>query len=197
MRPSRQRSWGCWPACVATLGVTVLLISHNLAVVTEVCDRVGVLYAGRLVEQGPVADVFAAPAHPYTRGLLASLPQPGSRQERRAVAAIGGQPHSAAAQLPGCTFAPRCTFARPACSQAEPALLARDRNADSSRCYFWEEVLVDHGLASAGRPTPRGAWIGRTSSSSDATRRTAVCDGRPQDLQRRRRTAWSPSTASA
>ena len=68
------------------LGVTVLLISHNLAVVTEVCDRVGVLYAGRLVEQGPVAEVFAAPAHPYTRGLLASLPQPGSRQERRAAA---------------------------------------------------------------------------------------------------------------
>jgi peptide/nickel transport system ATP-binding protein len=123
------------------LSVTVLLISHNLAVVAEVCDRVGVLYAGRLVEQGPVAQVFAAPAHPYTSGLLSSLPQPDSRRGALPLQPIGGQPHSAAIRLPGCTFARRCGLARPACTAAEPELLPVT-DGRTSRCYFWDEVLT-------------------------------------------------------
>jgi peptide/nickel transport system ATP-binding protein len=123
------------------LGVTILLISHNLAVVAQVCDRVGVLYAGRLVEQGPVADVFAAPAHPYTRGLLSSLPQSESRKGEQPLQPIRGQPHSAATRVQGCTFAPRCGFARPACAVSEPALLQVNESR-TSRCYFWDEVLT-------------------------------------------------------
>jgi peptide/nickel transport system ATP-binding protein len=125
------------------LGVSVLLISHNLAVVSAVCDRVGVLYAGRMVEQGPVGDVFGAPAHPYTRGLLASLPDEQSRKSTRQLQPIPGTPRSAAAQLVGCVFAPRCGFARPTCTTAEPDLLAVGESLErTSRCYFADEVLA-------------------------------------------------------
>ncbi|MBV9602474.1 MAG: ABC transporter ATP-binding protein [Chloroflexi bacterium] len=136
------------------LGVTILLISHNLAVVAEVCDRVGVLYAGRLVEQGAVAEVFAAPAHPYTAGLLSSLPQPGSNKAVKPLQPIGGQPHSAAVRIPGCTFEPRCALARPTCSVAEPDLLDVSENR-ASRCYFWDEVLGEHPM-----PTPPDTSLG-------------------------------------
>jgi peptide/nickel transport system ATP-binding protein len=125
------------------LGVTILLISHNLAVIAEVCDRVGVLYAGRLVEEGPVAEVFAAPAHPYTQGLLSSLPRRNSHKNVEPLQPIRGQPQSAAARLPGCTFAPRCVLARPACTVSEPALLPVTTSR-TSRCYFWDEVLDNH-----------------------------------------------------
>lgn len=123
------------------LGVTVVLISHNLAVVSSVCDRVGVLYAGRLVEHGRVGDVFAAPAHPYTRGLLASLPGEHSRKGIQPLHAIPGTALSAAAHVPGCAFAPRCEFVRAECTAAEPPLFnVGDRR--SSRCYFADEVLA-------------------------------------------------------
>jgi peptide/nickel transport system ATP-binding protein len=124
------------------LGVTILLISHNLAVVAEVCDRVGVLYAGRLVEQGPVAEVFGMPAHPYTRGLLSSLPRSDSRKGAQPLQAIGGQPQSAAVKVDGCAFAPRCELARSSCSAAEPGLLAVTETR-TSRCFFWDDVLAD------------------------------------------------------
>jgi peptide/nickel transport system ATP-binding protein len=122
--------------------VTIVLISHNLAVVSAVCDRVGVLYAGRLVEQGPVGEVFDAPAHPYTRGLLASLPDEQSRKGTRRLQAIPGTPRTAAADVAGCVFAPRCGFARPMCTTAEPLLLRVAQSAErTSRCYFAEDVL--------------------------------------------------------
>jgi peptide/nickel transport system ATP-binding protein len=138
------------------LELTVLLISHNLAVVAQVCDRVGVLYAGRLVEQGPVTEVFATPAHPYTRGLLASLPGPGSRKSVTPLHSIPGQPVSAATRLPGCRFAPRCSFVRERCTQSEPDLVAVSSSPGRrlTRCYFWDEVVAapvvaDTPLASA------------------------------------------------
>ena len=120
----------------------ILLISHNLAVVAQVCEHIGVMYAGRLVEQGPVAAVFDTPAHPYTRGLLASLPGPRARKGSAPLESIHGQPASAGSTEPGCLFAPRCPFVRERCHQAEPALLsvANDSTPHRSRCYFWEEV---------------------------------------------------------
>jgi len=125
----------------------ILLISHNLAVVAQVCEHIGVMYAGRLVEQGPQASVFDTPAHPYTRGLLASLPGPGARKGSAPLESIHGQPASAGSTAPGCLFAPRCPFVRERCHQAEPALLsvANDSAPHRSRCYFWEEVQAAPG----------------------------------------------------
>lgn len=126
------------------LDMAVLLISHNLGVIAHVCDRVGVLYAGRLVEEGNVAEVFDTPGHPYTRGLLASLPGPWARRGSAHLQPIPGQPASAATSAAGCLFAPRCGFVRERCRESEPPLLPMLRvdSARTSRCYFWDEVVA-------------------------------------------------------
>jgi peptide/nickel transport system ATP-binding protein len=141
----------------------ILLISHNLAVVAQVCEHIGVMYAGRLVEQGSVASVFDTPAHPYTRGLLGSLPGPGARKGSTPLESIHGQPASAGSSEPGCVFAPRCDFVRERCRQAEPALLsvANDPAPHSSRCYFWEDVQ-----AAPSRAAPSN--VGAVSSTAPA-----------------------------
>jgi peptide/nickel transport system ATP-binding protein len=105
----------------ARLGMALLLITHDLGVVAEVADRVAILYAGRVVEQGPVDDIFAAPAHPYTRGLLDSVRieelAPGSRLPE-----IRGMVPSLLALPPGCAFAPRCNNATARCGAERPGL---------------------------------------------------------------------------
>ncbi|WP_420992159.1 ABC transporter ATP-binding protein [Cupriavidus sp. 30B13] len=104
-------------------GMGLLLITHDLGVVAEVADRAAVMYAGRVVEEGPVEALFAAPAHPYTQGLLASLAldelPPGARLPE-----IPGTVPSLLAMPPGCAFAPRCAHARPACHAEAPLLSA-------------------------------------------------------------------------
>ena len=103
-------------------GMALVLISHDLGVVSELCDRIVVMYAGRVVERAPAAAVFANPAHPYTEGLLAALPSlTGPRQRLRA---IPGQLPEPWALPPGCPFAPRCPLAEPDCSAAPPAMYA-------------------------------------------------------------------------
>jgi oligopeptide/dipeptide ABC transporter ATP-binding protein len=106
----------------AEYGSAVLLISHDLGVVGSFCDRLMVMYAGRIVETGPTAEVIGAPAHPYTRALLASLPPlTGDLPDR--LASIPGTPPHGAAAAPGCPFAPRCPVARSLCRQADPPLV--------------------------------------------------------------------------
>jgi len=107
------------------LGLTVLLITHDLGVVAENADRVGVMYAGRLVEEAPVQSLFAEPRHPYTRGLLRSTPgrkpveaQTAARSRR--LETLPGSVPDAAHPPPGCRFHPRCTERLDPCSEQEP-----------------------------------------------------------------------------
>ncbi len=101
------------------LGVAVLLVSHDLGVISQMCDRVLVMYAGRVVEAAPVARIFQAPAHPYTRALIACLP--GAAHGARLGSIPGTMPGLRA--LPsGCRFHPRCALAEPRCAAESPAL---------------------------------------------------------------------------
>ncbi|MFG1396087.1 ABC transporter ATP-binding protein [Roseixanthobacter pseudopolyaromaticivorans] len=105
-------------------GTAVVLITHDLGVVAEHADRVLVMYAGRKVEERAVADLFADPLHPYTRGLIAARPRLGGADRTRTrLTEIPGTVPSLAAMPGGCAFAPRCGFARPACAAATPPLM--------------------------------------------------------------------------
>jgi oligopeptide transport system ATP-binding protein len=104
-------------------GTSIIFITHDLGVVAGLADRVAVMYAGRVVETGPTAEVFESPAHPYTRALLASVPRlTGEREELKPV---GGAVPSGAALPSGCAFHPRCVMARPSCAHEEPLLTQR------------------------------------------------------------------------
>jgi oligopeptide/dipeptide ABC transporter ATP-binding protein len=102
------------------LSMSVILVTHDLGVVAETCDRVAVLYAGRMMEVGTARAIFANPAHAYTLGLLRSVPDP--RHPRQPLASISGQPPDPAAIPPGCRFARRCVYAVAQCGEALPAL---------------------------------------------------------------------------
>jgi oligopeptide/dipeptide ABC transporter ATP-binding protein len=101
-------------------GTAIVLITHDLGVVAEVADEVLVMYAGRVVERAPVQALFDMPQHPYTIGLLGAIPRLDLEQTR--LVSIEGQVPSPAQPLAGCSFAPRCPFAQPACSTQIPAL---------------------------------------------------------------------------
>jgi peptide/nickel transport system ATP-binding protein len=97
----------------------MLFITHNLGVVNRIADRVCVIYAGRIVEIGPKDDVLRAPAHPYTKGLLASLPRLAARDRQQRLAPIGGRFPDLTALPPGCVFAPRCPFVEAKCHEPQ------------------------------------------------------------------------------
>jgi peptide/nickel transport system ATP-binding protein len=103
------------------IGVAILLISHDLGVVSEICRTIGVMYAGRIVQMGPTRALLEQPSHPYTRALVDSMPRAaGSRHAR--LKAIGGEPPTPEALPSGCKFYPRCAFANARCAEEEPAL---------------------------------------------------------------------------
>jgi oligopeptide/dipeptide ABC transporter ATP-binding protein len=104
------------------LGLAMLFVSHDLAVVSRVSDRVAVMYAGRIVETGSVRSLFERPAHPYTRGLIGSIPTLRTNRDEPLHAIEGAVP-SPGALPPGCSFAPRCPLCIPACETAMPELI--------------------------------------------------------------------------
>ncbi len=120
----------------------LVLITHDLGVVADVADRIAVMYAGRIVETAPVHDLYRAPAHPYTRGLLDSIPR--LDRKGRELYAIKGLPPSLTAVPPGCPFHPRCPKARDVCRTDRPPLydVAPGR---ASACHFWEETVSEGG----------------------------------------------------
>jgi peptide/nickel transport system ATP-binding protein len=118
---------------------SVLFISHNLAVIAKMCDRVGVLYAGELVEQGPATQVFDGPRHPYTVGLLRCIPRRGQRKDRDRLDTIPGFLPGTGHTLTGCVFAPRCALAQDRCRESEPPLIEVGE-LRTSRCYFHEQA---------------------------------------------------------
>jgi peptide/nickel transport system ATP-binding protein len=124
-------------------GMAMLFVTHNLGVVAEIAHRVAVMYGGRIVEQGPVSEVFRQPKHPYTIGLLASMPRLGDASRMKRVGeklpAIPGVVPSLVNLPRGCAFSPRCKFAIDACGRAIPPL--EDVNQrHQSRCIRWQEV---------------------------------------------------------
>ncbi len=118
-------------------GAALVFITHDLGVVSELCERVLVMYAGKVVESGPVGEVFAAPRHPYTRALLACVPVLG--EPERALDAIPGLPPPVDDLPEGCAFAPRCPLAMAECRRGE-ILLARTGEGRRSRCIRWMEL---------------------------------------------------------
>ena len=143
--------------------MALLFISHDITVVGQVCDRVLVMYAGKIVENLPTADLAAHARHPYTRALLAAVPSMETSRELP-LAVIPGGPADPADLPAGCAFAPRCAFADAKCRQAEPALVADDAGREVA-CWHVDRVL-------AGEPAAGGR------RRADADRRRPV--GRPQ-----------------
>jgi peptide/nickel transport system ATP-binding protein len=107
-------------------GFALVLISHDMGVIAETCDRVAVMYAGHLVELAPVREIFKNPAHPYTQGLINAIPRLGSVTE---AVSIPGSPPADPASIPGCRFAPRCPFLAHRCVELPP----------------WHQLSIDHG----------------------------------------------------
>ncbi|MBM3597580.1 MAG: ABC transporter ATP-binding protein [Alphaproteobacteria bacterium] len=123
-------------------GTGLIYISHNLGLIAQVCDRVAVMYAGEIVEEGPIDAVFAAPKHPYTAGLLRCIPQPHTDKTERKLRPIRGQVDQLLTRLPGCGFAARCDHAVAGrCDQGELPLVDVDAGARHlSRCIRWMEI---------------------------------------------------------
>ena len=104
------------------MGLAMLFITHDLSVLVEVCDRLAIMYAGKIVEEGPSAAVFGKPAHPYTTSLAAAFPTIGDQRFRRAPSGLGGDPPQPDAIPSGCSFHPRCPLAFDECPTIVPDL---------------------------------------------------------------------------
>ena len=119
----------------------LILITHDLGVVADVADKIAVMYAGRIVEQADVYDLYAQPGHPYTKGLLDSIPRLDQKGET--LAAIGGLPPNLAAIPPGCPFNPRCPYAQDVCRADPPPPLREVGRHRYAACHF-SELLLAH-----------------------------------------------------
>ena len=127
------------------LGLALIFITHDLSVLVETCDQLAVMYAGRIVEEGPAEEVFRSPAHPYTRALAAAFPEIGDERFRRAPSGLPGDPPYPGDLPTGCTFHPRCPDVFDRCSELDPHLFAVSPGRRAA-C-----LLVEGALAAATR----------------------------------------------
>jgi peptide/nickel transport system ATP-binding protein len=144
----------------------ILLISHNLPVVARMCDRIGVLYAGRLVEEGPAAALLRRPRHPYTENLLRCLPDGVRRKQDGTLQTIAGQLPPQGARPAGCVFAPRCPDAAPVCGTTAPP----ERRAEGHRALCHIEPPFRAGTA-----TPNGASAAPARDAAPVLRAVGLC----------------------
>ncbi len=126
------------------VNAAILLISHNLGLVARLCERVGVMYSGRIVEQGPARDIFTDPRHPYTMGLLRCLPRFGGRKDQISLEPIPGVVPPLGTTMPGCVYASRCSLAQPVCTRREPDLFP----------FPGEGAIAARAAAEAAPPDP-------------------------------------------
>ena len=119
-------------------GVALIFVTHNLGIVAKMCDRVAVMYAGKIVEQAPVRELFDDPKHPYTRALIGSVPKLGSKEP---LYSIRGQPPNLANLPTGCAFHPRCPEVMPRCMTEEPRDF-RPGEGSVARCWLLDDVLT-------------------------------------------------------
>ncbi len=139
------------------LSTAILFISHNLAVIARTCDRVGVLYAGRMVEEAHTDQIFSDPRHPYTAGLLRCLPQAGRSKDKGLLATIPGFLPGPGSKITGCVFAPRCVLADATCRSQDPAFQRSEGRA--CKCFYPDLVagLPDTVTVPAAAATDRVA----------------------------------------
>ena len=135
-------------------GVALLFITHNLGIVAKMCDRVAVMYAGKIVEQGPVREIYLRPRHPYTKALISSIPKIGNKDP---LYAIPGQPPDLAVLPPGCAFHPRCPQVFGRCSEEEPQRL-RAWVPSTGRAAGWSTARARRDPV---RTVKRRRWRGR------------------------------------
>ncbi len=122
------------------LGITLLMITHNIALVAEIADRISVMYAGHMIEIGDIEAVFAKPMHPYTQGLLASVPNISSGTHD-SLYKMPGEPPNLSHPPSGCRFHPRCPKALPVCSKHEPSLI-KSEDSRLIKCWLYQKLPV-------------------------------------------------------
>jgi peptide/nickel transport system ATP-binding protein len=138
------------------LEMAVLYISHNLGVIARICDRVGVMYAGELIEESPASDLFRQPHHPYTLGLLRCVPRKGTRYVSETLYSIPGRVPPLTSLPEGCVFAERCALADEACRASAPALEAVGPD-HVARCFRWQTVVENPDRVTRTEPPPMDA----------------------------------------
>jgi len=136
------------------LDVALIIITHNLGVVARYANRVNVMYAGRIVESGPAADIYHDPRHPYTMALLRSVPRLDRPRQAR-LDPVEGQPPDLTRLDAGCSFRPRCRFAVDACAAAQPLLEPAGTGAHLAACFRRNEIAIETGAAARPRQPAR------------------------------------------
>jgi peptide/nickel transport system ATP-binding protein len=147
------------------LDTAILYISHNLGVIARVCDRVGVMYAGEIVERARVEEIFLRPLHPYTQGLMRCVPVLGTSKESSYLYPIPGRVPSPTDLPPGCIFEPRCSYARQRCRESHPGL-REIAKGHSARCHYAESIVA-------------GDWQAPQEFAAELRARGELAEGQP------------------